>query len=363
MKEQRKPQKLIKMNLRKKSLFVTATIISCGLVLFLTTINSFSLAQAKEPVPILHLAQARQTETSRDFPFPHLNINGQIEPTGTPPPTARVASPRVFVSTFDTTIVKRPFKMKVYDTGTQDGDVVRIVLNGTFVRQVTLTSAGEEIQLNNVRAGVNRIEFVAVSEGSLPPLTLGISYAADQVVEKRTYATSKDLTVGETYTTTVGFPQIALCQYVQRFPCIGPGSHPESAQHVLEAQGLPPEPITAPLLPGRVGNTLRNFYPRLLTVDRDRRNPQGKKFSDIRREDSTRAYQCLDPTIEDRDEYPPAAFIENEASAHIKCINRSDNRGAGSSFGRQLNFYKIREGEPPQPKIEDGDTIEFVVLY
>ncbi len=177
------------MNLRKKSLFVTATIISCSAVLFLTTINSFSLAQAKEPVPILHLAQAGQTESSKDFPFPHLNINGQIEPTGTPPPSpARVASPRVVVSTFDTTIVKRPFKIKVSDTATQDGDVVRIVLNATLVKQVTLTSAGEEIQLDNVRAGVNRIEFVAVSEGSSPPLTLGISYDADQVVEKRTYA-------------------------------------------------------------------------------------------------------------------------------------------------------------------------------
>jgi hypothetical protein len=344
------------MNLRKKSLFVTATIISCAAVLFLTTINSFSLAQAKEPAPILHLAQAGQTERSRDFPFPHLNINGQIEPTGTPPPSpARAASPRVFVSTFDTTIVKKPFRMKVYDTGTQDGDIVRIVLNATLVRQVTLTSAGEEIQLDNVRAGVNRIEFVAVSEGTLPPLTLGISYAADQVVEKRTYATRKDLTVGQTFPTTVGFPQIALCRYVQRFPCRANGPHPESAQHVLDAQGLPPEPIEAPLLPGRIGNPPRPFYPRLLEIDRPGADRRGYL--------STRNYQCPDPSIQDRDEYPPAMFEENYGTAHIKCINGSDNSSAGWSFGNQINQYRITEGGPIQPKIEDQEKIEFVILY
>lgn len=345
------------MNLRKNSLFVTATIISCAAVLFLTTINSFSLAQAKEPVPILHLAQAGQTEISREYPFPHLEIKGQIEPTGTPPPSpARVASPRVFVSTFDTTIVKRPFKIKVYDTGAQDGDVVRIVLNATLVRQVTLTSTPQVIQLDNVRAGVNRIEFIAISEGSSPPLTLGTIYDADQVVEKRTYATRKDLTVGETFPTTVGFPQIALCQYVQRFPCRAPGGpHPESAQHVLDAQGLPPEPITAPLIPGKIGNPPRPFYPRLLEIDR----PGATQ----RRRDSTRNYQCPDPSIQDLDEYPPALFKENEGTAHIKCINNSDNRSAGWSFGNQINQYIIQEGGSIQPKIEDKEMIEFVVIY
>jgi hypothetical protein len=347
------------MNLRKKSLFVTATIISCAAILFLTTINSFSLVQAKEPVPTFNLAQAGQKERSRDFPFPHLNINGQIEPTGTPHPSpVRVASPRLFVSTFDTTIVKKPFTIKVYDSDAQDRDIVKIIVNSKLVKQVTLTNAGEEIKLDNVRAGVNRIEFVAVSEGSSPPLTLGILYAADQVVEKQTYAKSIALKVGETFPTTVGFPQIALCQYVQRFPCRGSGPHYESALHVLEAQGLPPEPITAPLIPGGTGNPLRPSYPRLLTLERD-----NKAVVDKRRRDSTRAYQCSDPITQDRDEYPPASVKENEGTAHIKCINGRDNSGAGSSMANQWNSYRITEGGPIQPRINDQEMIEFVVLY
>lgn len=223
------------------------------------------------------------------------------------------------------------------------------------MKQVTLTSAGEEIQLDNVRAGVNRIEFVAVSEGSSLPLTLGFSYAADQVVEKRTYAKRIDLKVGQTFPTTVGFPQIALCQYVQRFPCRANGPHPESAQHVLDAQGLPPEPITAPLIPGRIGNPPRPFYPRLLEIDR----PGAIQ----RRRDSTRNYACPDPSILDLDEYPPALFKENEGTAHIKCIDYSDNRSAGWSFANQINQYRITDGGPIQPRIDDKEMIEFVVLF
>lgn len=346
------------MNFRKKIWFVTLTILGCAAALVFVMINNLSLAQAKESIPIFHIAQARQTETLRKFPFPHLIINGQVEPTGKNPSvsTQGIGDARFFVSTFETTIVKRPFNIKVYDTGEQDGDVVRILLNGTFVKQTTLTSAGEVIELKNVRARVNRIEFVAVSEGSIPPFTLGISYAADQVVENQTYAKDDiNLTVGQTYSTTVGFPQIALCLAVKRFPCTGPGPHPESAQHVLDAFEIPPQPITAPLRPRRVGNPVPRSYPRLLTLDRPN--------AIARRRRSVAPYQCPAGANLDRDEYPPAVVEENGGSAHIKCIDGDDNSGAGRSFANQINFYRIREGEPAQPRLDDKDTIEFVVLF
>jgi hypothetical protein len=314
------------------------------------------LAQAKEAIPVFHVAQAGQRETSRDFPFPYIRINGQVEPTRTDssPSTAKIAFPIISVPNFDTTIVKRPFKMRVYDSGGQDGDVIRILLNGTFVKDVTLKSAGEIVELQDVRARVNRIEIIALSEGSSPPLTLGMSYAADQVVQKQTFARTKDLTLGETFSTTVGFPQIALCLTVPRFPCTLVRAHFESATHVLESLGIPPEPITAPLKPGRTGNTLRPYYPRLLTLDR----PGGIR----RRQISTKDYQCPAGANQDRDEYPPAAVLENRGSAHIKCIDSSDNQGAGSSISKQWNNYKITEDGPIQPRLDDGDTIEFVVL-
>jgi hypothetical protein len=350
------------MNFRKKTLFVTLTILGCAAALVFVMINNLSLAQAKESIPTFQVAQARQRERSREYPFPHIRINGQVEPTRTDssPSPDRIAFPTISVPNFDTTIVKRPLKIRVYDTGAQDGDVIRISLNnGAFLRDVTLTSAGTIVEFPSppLRASVNRIEFIALSEGSSPPLTLGMSYAADQVVQKQTMAMTKDLVVGETFSTSVGFPQIALCLSIIRFPCRGQQSQFQSATHVLESIGIPPEPITAPLRPGFIGNTPRPFYPRLLTLDRNIQS-----VVDSRRDASVLAYECLDPATQDRDEYPPAAFKENEGSAHIKCIDRSDNRGAGASFGNQLNFYRIREGDPPQPRLDDGDTIEFVVL-
>lgn len=251
------------MNFRKKTWFLTLTSLGCAAIFLLTTINSFSLAQAKELIPIFQVAQAR--ERSREYPFPHIRMKGQVEPTRTDPSPSsnRIAFPIISVPNFDTTIVKRPLKMSVYDTGTQDGDVIRILLNGTFLRDVTLTSAGTIIEFQSppLRASVNRIEIIALSEGSSPPLTLGMSYAADQVVQNQTMAMTKNLVVGESFTTSVGFPQIALCSTI-----------------------------------------------------------------------------------------------------HIKCIDLSDNRGAGASIGNQLNNYRITEGGQIQPSLDDGDTIEFVVL-
>ncbi len=152
-------------------------------------------------------------------------------------------------------------------------------------------------------------------------------------------------------------PQIALCKTVVQFPCVR--TFPETAQHVLEAQGVPPEPITAPLLPRRTGNPLRKSYPRLLKLDRSTPNDPNKVKN--RRGRSTNAYICPPNLGQDKDEYPPAVFAENKGSAHIKCISLSDNRGSGSSFDRQLERYKVSPTSPPV-EIANGDSIEFVIL-
>lgn len=41
----------------------------------------------------------------------------------------------------------------------------------------------------------------------------------------------------------------------------------------------------------------------------------------------------------DRDEFPPAAFSEGGAGAHVAYLSASDNRGSGSSFARQLQNF------------------------
>lgn len=264
-----------------------------------------------------------------------------------------IASPANNVSTFNITVVKNPFYIILYDPGTIDGDIVRLIINGRIRKDsIILTGAKLEIP-TDLKPGVNRIEVVALNQGSISPNTVGIEYRADQVLAKRTTGVQLDLLPGASYVTSVGFPQIALCLTNFTFPCTT-RIYPESAQHVLEAQGTPPQPITAAFK--GTGNPLRLEYPRLLTIDRGALNDKSR----VRRYVSTRNYVCPDKS-QDKDEYPGAVFEENNYSAHIKCINLSDNRGSGNSYGMQINKYKVSPTSPPV-KLDDKDVIEFVIL-
>jgi hypothetical protein len=168
--------------------------------------------------------------------------------------------------------------------------------------------------------------------------------------------TTQDLLVGQSFVTTVGFPQIALCKTRFQFPCGIARLTPETAQHVLEALGMPPEPITAPLRRGQTGNPVPSSYPRLLTLDRDNR-----AVTDARRRRSTRPYVCPSSSTQDKDEYPMASVVENFSSAHIKCIKREDNQDAGIGYRNQINAYSTTS-TGSGVKLEDGTTIEFVIL-
>jgi hypothetical protein len=188
------------------------------------------------------------------------------------------------------------------------------------------------------------------------PIHIGIEYSADQTLQNVVLGTTRDLLVGQSFVTTVGFPQIALCKTRFQFPCGVVNPTPETAQHVLEALGIPPEPITAPLRRGQTGNPVPSSYPRLLTLDRD-----DQAVTDARRRRSTRPYVCRPSSTQDKDEYPPASVVENFSSAHIKCINYRDNRRAGNSMGTQYNAYSTTS-TGSGVKLPDGTTIEFVIL-
>lgn len=287
-------------------------------------------------------------------------IENYVEPTTTPTQndditTQAVATPANNVATFNTTIVRNPFVFGLYDYNNQDGDKVAIFVNGRILNpDVSLTSTPQYFNTRGLLGpGVNRIEIVSVSQGTEGPTTLGIRYEAEQVYDKAAVIERVPLDIGQSFNTTVGYPQIALCQTVLVFPCTT-RPYPESALHVLEALGNPPEPITARVKPRKTGNPLRNRYPRLLTIERAGR--------DARRTVSTDPYECPNSRLQDKDEYPPATFGENNGSAHIKCIARGDNRGAGNSFGtQQLNNYKVTDTSRPV-RLQNGDVIEFVIL-
>ncbi len=98
--------------------------------------------------------------------------------------------------------------------------------------------------------------------------------------------------------------------------------YPEAAQHVREA--------------------IANGKPTILTIDRD--PPTQKRVRDRRSQSIENSGLKSCPKNEngedqDRDEYPPAMFIENGGSASVKCIRAGDNRGAGKSIGIQATPY------------------------
>lgn len=100
--------------------------------------------------------------------------------------------------------------------------------------------------------------------------------------------------------------------------------YPESAQHILEAQGGTRH--RGPFAPRR------RSQPTVLTIDRG--------GADARRAASLSGIPTASPL--DRDEYPPAMFREGGAGASVKYISESDNRGSGSAMGSAL--YGLPDG-------------------
>ncbi|WP_051797918.1 NucA/NucB deoxyribonuclease domain-containing protein [Streptomyces sp. NRRL S-337] len=95
--------------------------------------------------------------------------------------------------------------------------------------------------------------------------------------------------------------------------------YPETAQHIDEAQSG---------ISWRGDERREQQQPSDLTIDRGGAGDNRKaSLSGI----PTRGAEKLD-----RDEYPPAMFKEGGLGASVKYIDRSDNRGAGSSMKNQL---------------------------
>jgi len=86
---------------------------------------------------------------------------------------------------------------------------------------------------------------------------------------------------------------------------VSKSKHPESAQHILDAQAAE--------------------QPKTLTINR--------AVAAQNRKDSLRGVKTK--TGKDRDEYPPAMFKEGGSNASVRHIDPSDNRSSGSSIGAQ----------------------------
>jgi len=107
-----------------------------------------------------------------------------------------------------------------------------------------------------------------------------------------------------------------------RVVIIDSAKYPQSAEHIQSC--------------------IRMGYPAVLTLNR-----QG---ADENRKQSLAGIATRGDDGFDRDEYPPAAFMEGGADAHVAYIASSDNRGSGSSFGQQLS------------NVPNGTSVRFRVI-
>ncbi len=295
------------------------------------------------------IAEQQEEQTVAPDPNDPNLIQGEIlpAPEGSPPApqttpeqgaapgqaeTQAIAAPSPAVATFNNTVLHSTFDLQLVEDGIPDGDTVTVKLNGRTVTSVVLTARRRDVPLE-LKPGANKIEVIAVDEGSRPPNTVRVVYPSDETLDGQELSRPLRLATGGKFETLVGLPQIAICSTVVKFPCFGGNPYPESAQHALEALGVPPQPISAPLeTPTSTPNPLRSSYPRFLTIDR---GPNGAKRI-ARQRASTKNYKCPDSRTQDRDEYPQALFLENASSAHIKCITLGDNRGSGATIGNQV---------------------------
>ena len=124
--------------------------------------------------------------------------------------------------------------------------------------------------------------------------------AVDQMSNAEEEAKAKEKAGTTTDTCTTG-----KCP-CHRVVVISRTAHPESAQHIMDAQAA--------------------GYPKTLTVERT--------GAVVRRRASTGGY----PRVAGMqpDEYPPAMFLEGGAGASVRNITAGDNMGAGASMGNQL---------------------------
>lgn len=181
-----------------------------------------------------------------------------------------IASPIANVPTFNQTVVRNPVDLELFDQNTPaNGNIINVILNDEIVASnLSLTNTTQTVPLP-LEAGINTIQIVVVNKGVISPNTVCFQVGATQTVENVVSGNCVALSTGQQFVTTFGFPQIAFCLTEPiTFPCTT-RAYPESAQHILEAKAIPPQPIPQTVKFNKTGNPVPSEgYPLLFTIDR-----------------------------------------------------------------------------------------------
>jgi Deoxyribonuclease NucA/NucB len=249
-------------------------------------------------------------------------------------------------SVADNIFRKRNAFVQIFDVGGEvtgpfvdshrDGDVVNVLYNGNLIlknllltpwpgKTVTLTLQPSDL----LPRKANVLQFQAVNTGSLLSFSASVGVdlipglaatvfqhkgnnnisvypqAARHFISKNAYSTPMRLGLG--------------------LMCFDHRKWPQSTDHVRRAQaGLPD-------IRGRK-NSVR-------IVTRDSLGLAADARTKARRAVSLLGYPSRGPLF-DRDEYPPAMFIENGGKAHIQHMPKADNRASGGFLSKLMTPYK-----------------------
>jgi len=252
-------------------------------------------------------------------------------------------------SNFSTTVIHKQITLSIFDGGTAiDGDLVTVFVNSTLVAggidaPLPPPAGALKVQATLV-PGINTIVVRSLNLGLVPLNTAVIEIDNNDVLQGEPRRINASPIAGGVNIYEFGFPQIGVSQ----------GRYPQSAQHIQEAwAGLPSEfrPSTTKIATAR-----------LLEIDRSGKSKrrddtmEGLEFCPLYHVNPKDGKLMRD----ERDEYPPALFKENDGNAHLKCIYAWDNGGSGASFGRQINSYKAKPTSNAV-KLKNTDVVEMVI--
>lgn len=156
---------------------------------------------ASSPVPASPTPRPSPKPTPTPTPKPELPV---ILLTPDPVPTALAPAPGLT----DVTVSGRYLSFTVWDNGDEDGDRIRLYLNGKVVEaawDLSLLNAGTRLALN-LQPGRNELRFTALNEGLFPPNTFALRLDADLVVSGSATQLSRFLQTGESDVLTVYAP-------------------------------------------------------------------------------------------------------------------------------------------------------------
>ena len=114
-----------------------------------------------------------------------------------PPPV--VIPPAPPSSNADSTVNAKDIRIRFWDEQEEDGDRIRILLNGQVVpglENIRLTNQGTVAKLE-LRPGKNVITLVALDKGQRGPCTSGIQILDNVVVAGKSQSRTDDLEVGQ----------------------------------------------------------------------------------------------------------------------------------------------------------------------